>query len=571
MEDHNEKDFVGDIELIKFGANDPTLLVQNITQTPTSNGYVEYGEGDNQFQYLLDIFVNSPTHNAIVNSVAFMTFGKGLNVQDLIEPDDLRKYVQDWGIFGNAALQVTATDIYHMPVNFVRATPVNPETNEVEWYKFSTDFEDQANIVDYPAWTKDWKPTEEYPSAIYFVKTYTPNAFYYGIPSFQSALNYCEQEVGVAKFITNYIRNNFSVTVLVNFNNGTSDPKSRKKNKAAIKKKYTGVDGDTIIVAHNKSKDHAATIETVSVPNASEQYEYVSSNARSNIIVAHQIVSPLLVGIRDDSTGLSSNSNEMVESRLLLEEMKIEPNQGVLAFPFNEIRDRKDVRFISSAPEPPVAKPGEEVEVEPVELKKATPELLAFVNLGEEKIEGYNLLCDMQKEPGLHDFVVDILDRHFEKEPVQFARAPGANPELKSAQDKNGYLVRYRYDGNKLPERSFCRTMMGANKLYRKEDIVAAGEKRVNPGFGMRPFPQAPYSIWNYQGGGLLSQNWKFGTCKHFWTMEVYVADPIKSKSRVNLGEQVSIAVAARKGRISPLQNPVNVHTSNWDQSQNKK
>ena len=41
----------------------------------------------------------------------------------------------------------------------------------------------------------------------------------------------------------------------------------------------------------------------------------------------------------------------------------------------------------------------------------------------------------------------------------------------KSEEDSPIYKVRYRYDGNPSPERSFCKEMMSANKIYRREDI----------------------------------------------------------------------------------------------------
>ena len=92
------------------------------------------------------------------------------------------------------------------------------------------------------------------------------------------------------------------------------------------------------------------------------------------------------------------------------------------------------------------------------------------------------------------------------------------------------------------------------------EDIKNMRNKPVNPGFGKDG--TNTYSIWNYQGGGLLSEAFPKGTCKHFWKMEVYVSNKISDSSRVALGKQISNAVAIRNG-ISPLQNPASVHTAN--------
>jgi hypothetical protein len=68
-----------------------------------------------------------------------------------------------------------------------------------------------------------------------------------------------------------------------------------------------------------------------------------------------------------------------------------------------------------------------------------------------------------------------------------------AYPNRKSGQDQKSkqteyeddiYRVRYRYTGSLVGEREFCKKMTDANKIYRKEDIIAMGSKLVNPGWG---------------------------------------------------------------------------------------
>jgi hypothetical protein len=70
--------------------------------------------------------------------------------------------------------------------------------------------------------------------------------------------------------------------------------------------------------------------------------------------------------------------------------------------------------------------------------------------------------------------------------------------------------------------------MMRRNKIYRREDIELMGERNVNPGFGMHPTPDKPYSIWKHKGGGLLSANFTGGTCKHYWEKLTYRKKGVK-------------------------------------------
>jgi hypothetical protein len=128
-----------------------------------------------------------------------------------------------------------------------------------------------------------------------------------------------------------------------------------------------------------------------------------------------------------------------------------------------------------------------------------------------------------------------------------------ARPNAKSIQDGDLFKSRYRYSGNPNPEREFCKKMVNANKLYRKEDIEMMSQKNVNPGFGMRPNPDQPYDIFLWKGGGLLSDDFPFGTCRHFWVRETY-----RKRADVNNpnAEIITPAVARKEGEILPTNNP---------------
>ena len=96
-----------------------------------------------------------------------------------------------------------------------------------------------------------------------------------------------------------------------------------------------------------------------------------------------------------------------------------------------------------------------------------------------------------------------------------------------------------RYGGElSSNSREFCRRMIGANKVYRIEDINAMSNKVVNEGWG--PNGSNTYDILLYKGGG---------ACRHFWIRESY-----RLKADVNspLAEQISPAQARKQGEILP-------------------
>ncbi len=44
--------------------------------------WVEYGDDNNYYQYLIDMYNASPTNNAAVNGISQMIFGRGLDATD---------------------------------------------------------------------------------------------------------------------------------------------------------------------------------------------------------------------------------------------------------------------------------------------------------------------------------------------------------------------------------------------------------------------------------------------------------------------------------------------------------
>jgi len=100
-----------------------------------------------------------------------------------------------------------------------------------------------------------------------------------------------------------------------------------------------------------------------------------------------------------------------------------------------------------------------------------------------------------------------------------FVNTGTAKPNSKSKQDEviNGvqYKVRYRYSPltyDSKTVRDFCKKMVDADKLYRKEDIVSMESQIVNKGWGAKGADK--YSVWLYKGGGSCGHKWLRQTFK---------------------------------------------------------
>jgi hypothetical protein len=111
------------------------------------------------------------------------------------------------------------------------------------------------------------------------------------------------------------------------------------------------------------------------------------------------------------------------------------------------------------------------------------------------------------------------------------------SPNKASNQDReiDGFYfkVRYKYVGNEAPERDFCRAMMRASKVYRKEDIYRLSDQGVNSSHGHKG--QA-YDIFKFKGGV---------NCHHKWLRQTYVS----ASKGASIGSQKTTQVSTNKAR----------------------
>ena len=73
--------------------------------------------------------------------------------------------------------------------------------------------------------------------------------------------------------------------------------------------------------------------------------------------------------------------------------------------------------------------------------------------------------------------------------------------------------------------------MVSAGRIYRKEDIEAAFNRAVNPGWG--PGGANTYDLLKYKGGG---------SCRHFWQRRTYLK---KNNKAIDVNEAKRIIRAA--------------------------
>lgn len=151
-----------------------------------------------------------------------------------------------------------------------------------------------------------------------------------------------------------------------------------------------------------------------------------------------------------------------------------------------------------------------------------------------EKVELLNYLKDKgHKTPqnwtllhseicGLDEAEISLQDILNRLSGYKFAVDIVSNPDLNSFLDKGLIKIRYRYivaPGKGAPiqdnSREFCKDLVRADKIYRREDINIMSFR------GSNPIAKRNYSIFRLRG------HWN---CRHVWQREIYfIEDPAKN------------------------------------------
>jgi hypothetical protein len=538
-------------------------------QESKRDNWVEYGEDNNYYSFLIDRYTNSTTNSAIINNIARLVYGKGLSALDanrkpaeyaqmmaLFSKDDIRKMVLDRKMLGQFAIQVHYNDkhdkilkAYHIPVNLLRAEKCNKD-GEIEGYYYSDDWTDlkkyEARRI--PAYGYSNEKVE-----ICFSKPYAVGMKYYAYPDYQGSLPYALLEEEIADYLINEVQNGFSGTKVVNFNNGVPTEEQQSMITSKVMNKLTGSRGQKVIVAFNDNQESKTTVDDIPLNDAPEHYTYLSEEAMRKIMLGHNVTSPLLFGVAS-SNGFSANADELKNSSILFDNMVIRPFQEEIIESFDKIlafngislklffRTLQPLEFVDLENTQTEEQVAEETGTDGTELSSQTN---ALIDLGEDADPSWILIDEKPVDYDNDDLENENLAKEDKQsllsKIVNLVSTGDARPNITDKQDKTidgfKFVVRYKYEGEltKNP-RDFCTAMVRANKLYRKQDILNMENQVVNAGWG--PRGSDTYSIWLYKGGG---------NCHHRWNKQVYAVASGKALDLPNQ-RQIAQAKAAKYG-----------------------
>ena len=324
--------------------------------------YVEYGEDNDYFQYLIDRYNGSPTNNAAINGISEMIYGKGIEavesedkpeaykqMKELFKKHIMKRICYDYKMMGQAALQIIYSkdrskivQVEHIAVEALSAEKAGKD-GLVKAYYYAKDWKEvksNTKVRRIPAFGMSNSGLE-----ILYIRPYKAGFYYYAPVDYQGGLQYAELEEEIANYHINNIQNGLAPSMLINFNNGVPPDDQRERIEHRIKEKFSGSsNAGRFILAFNDSKELAANIEPVILSDAHEQYKFLSDESMRKVMVSHRIVSPMLVGIKDN-TGLGNNAEELQTASILMDNTVIRPMQVTILDELEKILEYNDIEL----------------------------------------------------------------------------------------------------------------------------------------------------------------------------------------------------------------------------------
>ena len=513
--------------------------------------WVQYGDDNNYYQYLIDLYHGSPTNNACIKGIADQIYGLGLELtsssknlpgyiefKTMFSADDLRAVIMDLKMLGQASFQLIKSKdkkkyvkAKHFPQQTLRPAKCN-DKGEIEKYYY---YPDWANIKrgTQPTEIRAWGYDESSNECILTIKPYSTGSFYFAPVDYQGGTQYANLESEISNFHINNIMNGLAPSMLINFNNGQPPAEVKDTVEAQIKSKFGGSSNSgRFIISWNDGKDSAADITPVQLSDAHNQYQFLSSESMQKVMISHRVVSPLLLGIKD-GTGFGNNADELKSASILFDNVVIRPFQRLVIDAVTKVLNHNGYNLNMYFKT-----------LQPLEFTDLTGNVID----DETREEETGIALSLKKKIDLRDMtiadedswlehlktrgeiintdvweLIDVTEVTDADDEMEFNMAY-ENPNKKSSDDKGVYKIRYRYGPNIVSDnsRQFCTAMVSESQggvIYRREDIIAMGDDGVNGQFA--PSGTSSYSIWKYKGGV---------SCHHRWERLTFRRKQIKGK-----------------------------------------
>lgn len=294
------------------------VKIPDFTEKPGQK-HISFGEDDKFPDDVIELFNKSPKHGAIVQGKADFIFGGGLKhdendpkaVEFVTKYSELvKKIILDIELTGGLYVQLIPqrNGKYYNP-HHVRPERMRANAdNSILYYKKA--FAQKARRA-------EWEEAKPFPAfnrnkiqnCIFQFNEYRPGAGVYALPNYLQGLNYIKADAALSKATLTNAEGGFSASKMITFYGAEPAESVKKIIEEKIKGKYTGDQGDKVILSWVTKPEFAPTVEDLGTSDLTkEDFEQVDNLISGNIYAAHKVTNGALFGIPDKSHGLGGSA-----------------------------------------------------------------------------------------------------------------------------------------------------------------------------------------------------------------------------------------------------------------------
>lgn len=314
--------------------------------------WVLFGKDNLYPDYLIDLYLRSAKHNAIINAKTNYIYGGGLVIDNktaTVEQQAIaskfadmfkqyaREMITDFELFNSIAIEVIWNKKGTKPaeLNYMPMGKIRTNADETEYY-YSNDWSKTVRQDEEKTGFKVYKPfdvNEKDAVQLYVYKVKSPKKGkeknVYAIPEYIGATASIETDIEIANYHLNNVKTGFSVGTIINFNNGDPGKEGREDIEQRIKQKHTGTDkAGSLVITFNNSQDNAPTITSFTPSDLDKQFIEISKRVEQDIFTGHKVTSPMLFGVKTE--GQLGGRTEMVDAFELFQNTYINVRQTML-------------------------------------------------------------------------------------------------------------------------------------------------------------------------------------------------------------------------------------------------
>lgn len=329
---------MSNIQQIALSRYIPTEAIEKENRS----GWIDYGNDNLYPQYLINLYYNSPIHNALTNSIAFMIEGQGTGT---ILDNALQGISFDLKLQGAFVAEVIwsmdftrVVKINHLPFENCRLA-YDKEEEEITGVWYSRDWRNSRSKKGKPEFIPAFNPSQaqEQPRQVIYAHGMMAGSSYYPKPDYFGALNYIELSHQMGMYHVNNILNGLFPSFIINFLNGIPQKEEREAIRREWEERLSGAsNAGKFLMTFNEDPTRVPDIKDFPLSDADKQYQFLSEETAKQIMVGHRVVSPLIHGIRE-SNGFGSNKDEMLVGLEIFNNQVIKPYQRIIEDVFTPI------------------------------------------------------------------------------------------------------------------------------------------------------------------------------------------------------------------------------------------